>query len=397
MLCNHTGEQVGQVIHKCCNGREERYQLFRCLCEDNPVKLCQSIDPSGLTPIEIDGVRDVVKTVDCRRCPLASFTRPPESATVRAWKEQRERLAKPVKVAAADAGVVTEVLAPQPEGGRSAKLWRELRQSKQSRELTDEERLVFAVDEVFRYEPPKQRGVDGPIRHMAFHICPFSANDIWRVSLERIRQWAWLFNGRRRVAVAVGDNTASADVVRSELGSDFEVVELPNIPSLREVASFHELIGPLVNEPGVIWYGHSKGGTHHVNSGETAHRWARTCMELTLDFWPFAEIMLRRNEIVGPFRKFGGFAGSKSKFHFSGTFFWVHTESLRARDWRRIDRTWWGVESWPGIQFAPEQSGCIFGGGKAPTLDLYSQQYWFDHVWPAYQEWRQSHEHWRLR
>lgn len=362
--CIHRSEQVGDIFHVCCNGREDRRPLYRCDCSQVPQDYC-SDEPPAMQPIEIGGVRDLAGVAGLKQC------------------EHRQRM---------------EQMSEIPGQSKAARMWAELRSnSRHARQMTDEQKLPFEVWNVWTIDPPKPQALSGPTRHLAFHLAPIAASETWELACRHVRDRLWMFDGLRRVGVMTGGNMIPVERVAAELPG-CEIVPLANDPALREVVSWEPLLAPIVEQPGVVWWGHGKGVSRNVNDGETTHRWARTCYELCLDYWPFAETLLRKYPIVGPFKKVGrGFAGSASAWHYSGGMFWATTDSLRQRNWRHVDRVWWGTEAWPGVHYAADVAGCIFGGGVVPSLDLYSMRYWVDNLWPALQEWEHSHEAFRLR
>jgi hypothetical protein len=288
-------------------------------------------------------------------------------------------------------------IAPNPGQSLAAKLWEQGRtERKAATAMTAEQLAPFRVENVFAIEYPTPQPLDGPRRNLAYHLCPFR-NGTWRRSVEQIVRRLWMFDGRRVVAILTGTDMDDPAEARSAFaGHDVEFITRPNDPTLREVATWEPLISRCVEAAGVTYYAHSKGVSRNVNDGETVHRWARTMHETCLDYWPFVARLLDHFPIAGSFLKHGRGFTSQSAWHYSGAFFWMRNDDLRRREWKRIDRMWWGVEAWPGLHYADDEAGCIFGEGKVPTLDLYSMRNWVDNLWPQYVAWQRSHQPFRL-
>lgn len=234
------------------------------------------------------------------------------------------------------------------------------------------------------------------IRHLAYHIAPFSGNGTWQRNIQQLRKRMDLFNGRRVVAIVTGPQLDSPDLVKQELGGDVaEYIVMPNRPTLREVITFLPLLERVQSiEPNeVTFYAHAKGVTRPVNEGVTVHPWTDLMYETCLDYWPLVEDILRDYAAAGSFKKVGnGFSGSRSSWHYSGTFFWIRNSILfQKQAWREVDQQWWGNESWLGLHLRPEEAGCIFHQGVVPTLDLYSMDY-LKQVQKEYEVWKEHHE-----
>lgn len=246
------------------------------------------------------------------------------------------------------------------------------------------------------------------IRSLAFIILPTS-NGVWQRNLDQLAVRMPLFNGRRRIAIFTGECRGkplqSPGAVREYLrGHDCEFVEIPNDPSLREVAAFLPLFEPLDKECGdghAIFFAHAKGVTHEPNPGSSIPRWTTLMYEVCLDYWPLVEDHLSRFGVTGAFKKRNkvtprevncGFAGSRTRFHYSGTFMWFRAAELFRRPWRSIERTWYGTESYPGCIFQLYEAGCLFHENRVPLLDLYRLAY-LHRVEREYKEWQIANQH----
>lgn len=238
------------------------------------------------------------------------------------------------------------------------------------------------------------------MRNLLYHVAPFNKNDMWRRNVRQLLGRIDLFNGRRVVAVVTGRGLADWRCVEEEFaGKVDEVIHRPNNPKLREVVTLAPLLEKVetLDPYQVTFYAHTKGVTRPVNGGVTCHPWADIMYETCLDYWPLVSDLLKTHAMAGSFKKVGrGFGGSKSTWHYSGTFFWFRNRDVFSRNWRRIDQKWWGSESWPGLLFKPEEVACIFHEGVVPTLDMYSMPYLKNVCEPELAAWRQQYKHKRL-
>ena len=256
---------------------------------------------------------------------------------------------------------------------------------------------------------PDRKTADGAyggpvVRNLVYHVAPVSGNGVWQKNVAQLLRRIDLFNGRRVVAVVAGrakrlDYKAEFDLdpprmVREAFaGHVREFIELPNDPNLREVATFLPLMERVATagRPEITFYAHAKGVTRPVNSGVTVHRWTEILYETCLDYPGMVEAQLAHRPVAGSFKKVGRmFDGSASAFHYSGGFYWLRNSLAFTRDWRRVDRRWWGSEAWPGLHFRPEEAGCLFHMGGV-EMDVFKMDYLRRTVEPAYERWRADH------
>lgn len=105
-----------------------------------------------------------------------------------------------------------------------------------------------------------------------------------------------------------------------------------------------------------------------------------------LDYPQLVAEALRRFPVCGAFKTVGkAFPGSESLWHYGGSFFWVRGEDAK-RVVDRVDRTWFGAESFPGLHWRPEHGACLFG---FPHGNLYLRGTWEQQVLP---DWRRFQE-----
>jgi hypothetical protein len=232
-------------------------------------------------------------------------------------------------------------------------------------------------------------------RHLVYHILPIAGNGSWQRGVDQLRLRWGLFTGSKIAAVMTGFAGArqldSPDDVRDYLPCDCEVIEIANNPALREVASWvplWERVLAVAGDEDAILYAHAKAVTRQVDPGNSCQWWASLMYSLHLDHWSLVADQLVRYPITGAFKKVGhGFGGSRSAWHYSGTFFWVRAGDVQSRPWRGIDQLWFGAEAWPGTAYPSDEAGNLFLDGRVPQLDLYSPGFWDRVVRPRYSEW----------
>jgi hypothetical protein len=217
-------------------------------------------------------------------------------------------------------------------------------------------------------------------RHLLYYVYPVSGNSIWQCNVDQLLDRIDLFNGRRVVAVARQDGVVHhkperngqrpphtvdpPQMVRDRMaGHGIEFVEIANDGNLGEVAAFDPLWSRVADFTGrgdVTFYGHAKGVTRPVNPGVSVHPWASLLYAANLDYWPVVADQLARHPITGAMKTLGAARHYSGGWHYSGTFFWFRNRDVFARNWRRIDRVYGGIESWPGVQFTADEGGCVY-------------------------------------
>ncbi len=247
-------------------------------------------------------------------------------------------------------------------------------------------------------------------RHLIYHIYPVSGNGVWQRNVALLRKRLPLFNGRRRVAVAIDPPTGrtpdpvgkggpdgyryfaptdSLETVRKVFGTDadsIEFIEVANDPNLREVVSFLPLFEPLSTDrpDEVIFYGQAKGVTRPLN--HPAHRWAEVLHHVMFDHWPLVQSQLERYPCTGAFKKIGrawSAEQSLSEWHYSGSWFVARSREFFSPGWRNIRQWWGGIESYLSERFAVYQTGSLFMQRTVKQMNLYNPEFWRTVVEPA--------------
>lgn len=234
-----------------------------------------------------------------------------------------------------------------------------------------------------------------PVRNLLYHVYPRKGNDVWRWNVAQLLARIGQFNGRRIVGLATGLDCDPADVVRQAFaGQVREFVVRPNDPTLREVATFAPMLELLfaapwaANPEQITWVGHAKGVTYFGDRIGTVPHWTQVGYETCLDHPGLVADQLERFPCTGPFKKVGKcWVDSSATWNYSGSFYWLRNCEVLARDWRRIDRTCAGLETYPGIHFRAEEAGCLFHESPEADMCLYDPACWA-RVAEAYATWK---------
>ncbi len=254
------------------------------------------------------------------------------------------------------------------------------------------------------YAPP---GARITTRHLVYYVAPATGNGSWQSNVAQLRPRLPLFNGRRVVAVATGgripqtrdDGTRRLvpldppGDVRAAFGGEVDILEIPHSRSLRESAAQTPLLEKVqsLSPAEAVFRAHAKGVTHPVNPGVSIMRWAELLYEINLDYWPLVQRQLERFGCTGAFKKVGSYFATPSAFHYSGSFYWLRSKDLFARNWQGCEQNWYGVEPYPGQVFQSREAGSLFLE-KGGVVDMYSVAYLRDVIGPAYDAWRLAHE-----
>jgi hypothetical protein len=218
--------------------------------------------------------------------------------------------------------------------------------------------------------------------NLIYHLAPFAGTDVWRKNVRQLlRRWDQ-FNGKKIIAISVGNGLAEGPEVRNLFeGRGAEFINVANDVRLRERASFFYLLERVESrDPGeATFYAHAKGVTTVGNTLGVMY-WRNLMYASLLDQPERVRQMLRQFPVVGSFRKRQNVVYpdgvTKSPWHFSGTFFWFRHDAWFSRPWRTLPITGWSVEAAPGLLFKYEESCCV---AKDEPGDPYNPRIYLDH------------------
>jgi hypothetical protein len=373
--CIHRGEPTGETVQCGCSLNMQ--PAYRCNCENVEKEFC-------LMRIGARAKPNIKATHhECSSCDWRQHDTPASEGRV------KQKIMATTEVKRAP-------LMPRPGDAFRAQQLADMQEVQlakaQKQKLEDDYQEQLRKEAEERDPLPPFSGEI--IRNLAYHIAPFSGNGTWQRNVAELRKRINQFNGKRIVAITTGPGMDALDDVKREFAGDVEeFIEVPNSTVLREVVTFVPLLERLESlDPNeVTFYGHAKGVTRPADDTTTCHRWTDLMRETCLDYWPLVEQLLTTHPIVGSFKKIGRcFKNSDSRWHYTGTFYWLRHAGVFNRVWRLVDAKWWGSESWPGLHFMPSEAGCLFRTGSR-ELDLYDYSYFHNSIMPDYADWQARH------
>lgn len=245
--------------------------------------------------------------------------------------------------------------------------------------------LFGAVQAINRAARPSPGPREIRTLNLIYHIWPVASNDLWRWNVERLLKRIEVFNGKRVVAIAVDDETVSAEQVQSALaGQGIEFVTMPNDTQLREANTFVPLLEAVHTlDPEVAtFYGHAKGVSRAASFHEVEKAWAECMYHHCLDFPDRMREALRHKAMYGVSFPI------ETVWIYPGTFWWFHNASLFAReDWKTLENhvsgegVGWSVEAFPNRFFADCCEQVVPAELRFPTdrrFGLYDERIWKD-------------------
>ena len=237
--------------------------------------------------------------------------------------------------------------------------------------------------------------VAAPKRHLLYHLWPVRGST-WRWNVEQLLQRIDLFNGRRIVAIVSDERTEDIAVVRAAFdGHGVSFIERPN-SAHGESDTFPLMLAEVAREhpDDLSFYAHAKGVKYEPQWPPAVRRWAEVQYAVALDRWPEVRAHLERHAMTGLLRRTGRYAnhGHVGDWHYSGTFFWFRHDAVFRRAWQDVPRFYGGVEAWPGMLFAPEETSCLLLDGLSERLrDLpYHERFWQQRGNPAFAQWQRT-------
>lgn len=237
--------------------------------------------------------------------------------------------------------------------------------------------------------------VAAPKRHLLYHLWPVRGGT-WRWNVAQLLQRIDLFNGRRIVAVVSDERTDDiAEVHAAFAGHGITFIERPNGPC-GESDTFPLMLAEVAREhpDDLSFYAHAKGVKYEPQWPPAVRRWAEVQYAVALDRWPEVHAHLEGHAMTGLLRRMGRYAnhGHVGDWHYSGTFFWFRHDAVFRRAWQEVPRFYGGVEAWPGMLFASQETSCLLLDGLSERLrDLpYHERFWQQRGNPAFAQWQRA-------
>lgn len=231
------------------------------------------------------------------------------------------------------------------------------------------------------------------IRNLLYHIYPVKGR--WQRHIDKIAPRLPLINGKRVAAIVTDEWTDTPNVLIDVLSSlGFKIAAItPNQSSLREVVSLHALLSSVesLDPEEATLYCHAKG-VRYTDPCHPAHLWADILYETCLDYWETVGRLLQRYPLVGPFLRTSDNSSHPHKsWMYFGSFWWFRNKDLFSKPaWGDCDAEWFGNETYNAKHFKYEEAACLFHGGTAKQMQLYSPNYLRKIVLPDLERFREA-------
>lgn len=205
------------------------------------------------------------------------------------------------------------------------------------------------------------------LRNLIYFICPFESNDEWRKNVIELKKYWSIFNGRKLISIATGDDLCNASEVESYIDfNDAEFVHVNNSEKLGEVVAFIPALKKLysIEEKEVSFYAHAKGVSPGKSDEEieAVRIWRNLMYAYCLSDPIKIDAALSHYACAGSFAKYGTHhLPMPVKWHFSGTFFWFNHKQLFSKNWKTIENNRYGVEGYLPQFFSEKEMFCLFG------------------------------------
>ncbi len=230
------------------------------------------------------------------------------------------------------------------------------------------------------------------VRNCIYHVYASTRNDLWERNVNQLLKRIALFNGRRVVAIAYGqDDIVPFDQVAQRFaGQGFEILKILNCRELREVASFRSLLESVasLDPEAATFYAHTKANSTN-DDPLGAKRWAHLMYDKLLR--PEVPELLAEWSAVGTHKmqwprgtcfQFPSML-QRGQYMFAGTFFWFRHDRVFAHpQWRDIPHDRYGAEAWLAGFIPPEECHSVWqppGFDRYPTSSPYNPSHYPEH------------------
>ena len=244
----------------------------------------------------------------------------------------------------------------------------------------------------------KKPFVGEPVRNLYFFLYPrYLKSTLYHI--EQLEKSADVFNGKKICCVAIDSETLQEqEQIRSRLEALFDtIIYIENDAAMRESAGFVESLEHLatLDPEQMVCIAHGKGQQVHTASNDIVRQWNDAMYETVVRNWKnAADAMELGYPLAGAFKSIGNFATTAHRWHYSGTFYWVRSQSFFGnKAWKQMCSQWFAAESYVGRHYADYEGFCLFGdhihGGS-----MYKPYTW-QRLEPELVVWRQENEHCR--
>jgi hypothetical protein len=191
------------------------------------------------------------------------------------------------------------------------------------------------------------------IRNLIYY-CYFEnsqVNEFTKLNLELLNRYCNNFNGQRIIKIAVDDlEIDNSHLVKLFNGFEIEVVK--NNQETRESEYFIDSIKQIKNKDSITFFAHNKGGSNRPEK-DVIKMWLFSMYFFNLE----PTFLIKIQDELSNDKTFSGIMRIitpcppwvESDWHYSGTFFWFHTDKLlNISNWDDMKKDRFAVESYPG-------------------------------------------------
>jgi len=239
------------------------------------------------------------------------------------------------------------------------------------------------------------RDLTHAVRHLTYHICPFSnSSNAWTWNLLQLKRRWELFNGKKILGINHDESTVTPRQLIAycqSIGMEWDhIVVRENSRRLGEVTTWIpslELLQPVGACPDeVVFSAHAKGVKYGSESPPVIRDWASVMYSVNLDDWETVRRSLEWFSATGAFRsRYRRSAMCRYGWYYSGAFWWWRLADIGQRRWSTVSPWYAGREIWIGNQIEKAESDCLFMDNcRSPYLP----QYWkttINRKWEAFQ------------
>lgn len=210
-------------------------------------------------------------------------------------------------------------------------------------------------------------------RNLIYFVCPFKSNNEWRLNIRELMKYWDIFNGKKIVTVARGDELACLQTVKKEF-KDYRSVKFLTVSNDRELGEVKpfknmlELVQSL-DPCEFTFYAHAKGVSPKYQNRTNRHFmktiriWRNSMYHYCLRDSNQINRVLSDFSCCGCFKNTAcvGLGHPSSKWHFAGTYFWFNNKQLfRLDDWEKVEGDRWAVEGYLGCKLPESEAYSLF-------------------------------------
>lgn len=203
------------------------------------------------------------------------------------------------------------------------------------------------------------------IRNLLYTCAATTHSEEWRLNVEKLCQYAPVFNGRKIISNRVGDGLHDPKIVQAAfaaLGDDVLFCHIPNDMKRAETAGFMDALKMLESQnPNEITFHAQTRGVRYKKLAppfmEAIRKWRNTAYDECLKDITRIDVVLSKAACCGCFLCFNQIAPG-SKWCFCGSFWWFNHARLFTRiGWDKLPSdNIYGVEAYLGSIFTVDEA-----------------------------------------